>query len=161
MSNSSFRCLRKVRGIVPAIWCIAWCCVNSSASKPQLSAKRLYAVYAAFAEPKKFWKKLKKGVDKKYLMIYTVHCWEGTTKTTKQNRKRYVCLAQLDRAFGYGPKGRGFESSSARKAKRYLVSRYLFCVANTNLVSYFTLQTQKYFSSVWQSSIRNVFQEES
>ena len=23
-------------------------------------------------------------------------------------------LAQLDRAFGYGPKGRGFESSSAR-----------------------------------------------
>ena len=26
----------------------------------------------------------------------------------------YVRLAQLDRAFGYGPKGRGFESSSAR-----------------------------------------------
>ena len=26
-----------------------------------------------------------------------------------------VCLAQLDRAFGYGPKGRGFESSNARK----------------------------------------------
>ena len=25
-----------------------------------------------------------------------------------------VRLAQLDRAFGYGPKGRGFESSSAR-----------------------------------------------
>ena len=25
-----------------------------------------------------------------------------------------VCVAQLDRAFGYGPKGRGFESSSAR-----------------------------------------------
>ena len=23
-----------------------------------------------------------------------------------------ACLAQLDRAFGYGPKGRGFESSS-------------------------------------------------
>ena len=27
---------------------------------------------------------------------------------------RFVGLAQLDRAFGYGPKGRGFESSSAR-----------------------------------------------
>ena len=27
---------------------------------------------------------------------------------------RYVRLAQLDRAFGYGPKGRGFESSNAR-----------------------------------------------
>ena len=26
----------------------------------------------------------------------------------------YVRLAQLDRAFGYGPKGRGFESSNAR-----------------------------------------------
>ena len=25
-----------------------------------------------------------------------------------------VRLAQLDRAFGYGPKGRGFESSNAR-----------------------------------------------
>ena len=28
--------------------------------------------------------------------------------------KRDVRLAQLDRAFGYGPKGRGFESSNAR-----------------------------------------------
>ena len=27
-------------------------------------------------------------------------------------------LAQLDRAFGYGPKGRGFESSSARVKKK-------------------------------------------
>ena len=27
---------------------------------------------------------------------------------------QYVRLAQLDRAFGYGPKGREFESSSAR-----------------------------------------------
>ena len=29
-----------------------------------------------------------------------------------------VRLAQLDRAFGYGPKGRGFESSNAREALR-------------------------------------------
>ena len=28
-----------------------------------------------------------------------------------------VRLAQLDRAFGYGPKGRGFESSNARIKK--------------------------------------------
>ncbi len=27
---------------------------------------------------------------------------------------RHVGLAQLDRAFGYGPKGRGFESSNPR-----------------------------------------------
>ena len=29
-------------------------------------------------------------------------------------RATNVRLAQLDRAFGYGPKGRGFESSNAR-----------------------------------------------
>ena len=29
-----------------------------------------------------------------------------------------VRLAQLDRAFGYGPKGRGFESSNARYDER-------------------------------------------
>ena len=29
-----------------------------------------------------------------------------------------VRLAQLDRAFGYGPKGRGFESSNARYCVR-------------------------------------------
>ena len=29
-----------------------------------------------------------------------------------------VCVAQLDRAFGYGPKGRGFESSNARYVER-------------------------------------------
>ena len=29
----------------------------------------------------------------------------------------WVRLAQLDRAFGYGPKGRGFESSNARIEK--------------------------------------------
>ena len=28
--------------------------------------------------------------------------------------QKSVRLAQLDRAFGYGPKGRGFESSNAR-----------------------------------------------
>ena len=30
-------------------------------------------------------------------------------------RQEYVRLAQLDRAFGYGPKGREFESSNAHK----------------------------------------------
>ena len=33
-------------------------------------------------------------------------------------------LAQLDRAFGYGPKGRGFESSNARiKKNGYVYTR--------------------------------------
>ncbi len=34
-----------------------------------------------------------------------------------RKREISVRLAQLDRAFGYGPKGRGFESSSAREKK--------------------------------------------
>ena len=33
-------------------------------------------------------------------------------------RQKNVRLAQLDRAFGYGPKGRGFESSNARYDER-------------------------------------------
>ena len=32
----------------------------------------------------------------------------------KYSQIQNVRLAQLDRAFGYGPKGRGFESSNAR-----------------------------------------------
>ena len=38
------------------------------------------------------------------------------TVVARQNK--YVRLAQLDRAFGYGPKGREFESSSARNAPK-------------------------------------------
>ena len=33
----------------------------------------------------------------------------------KAEKKEYVCVAQLDRALGYGPRCRGFESSHARK----------------------------------------------
>ena len=40
-------------------------------------------------------------------------------------RQRNVRLAQLDRAFGYGPKGRGFESSNAR-CKRSFVRKTSF-----------------------------------
>ena len=42
----------------------------------------------------------------------------------------YVRLAQLDRAFGYGPKGREFESSNARKKTLYLdgYKVFLFCL---------------------------------
>ena len=35
----------------------------------------------------------------------------------KYSQIQNVRLAQLDRAFGYGPKGRGFESSNARYGK--------------------------------------------
>ena len=32
-----------------------------------------------------------------------------------RRKKEYVCVAQLDRALGYGPRCRGFESSRARR----------------------------------------------
>ena len=41
-----------------------------------------------------------------------------------------VRLAQLDRAFGYGPKGRGFESSNARvKTSKINYFRGFFAIA--------------------------------
>ena len=36
---------------------------------------------------------------------------------TKVRKNVYVPLAQLDRVFGYEPKGRGFESLKARQTK--------------------------------------------
>ena len=50
---------------------------------------------------------MKKTIDKKDGMAYNTYCCEGDSQMD-------VRLAQLDRAFGYGPKGRGFESSNAR-----------------------------------------------
>ena len=46
---------------------------------------------------------LKKVVDNSNQLTYNKFC-----------SKEHVRLAQLDRAFGYGPKGREFESSNAR-----------------------------------------------
>ena len=42
-------------------------------------------------------------------------------------RQEYVRLAQLDRAFGYGPKGREFESSNAHKTRVNIRLRGFFC----------------------------------
>ena len=36
----------------------------------------------------------------------------------------YVCVAQLDRALGYGPRCRGFESSHARCIKTLKIQRF-------------------------------------
>ena len=44
----------------------------------------------------------------------------------------YVCVAQLDRALGYGPRCRGFESSHARKLKQVCFKKAnLFFYSNT------------------------------
>ena len=47
------------------------------------------------------------SIDKTILMHYTNFCCERQVQ-------QHVRLAQLDRASGYGPEGRGFESSIAR-----------------------------------------------
>jgi hypothetical protein len=39
---------------------------------------------------------------------------------------KYVCVAQLDRALGYGPRCRGFESSRARMKKGARRKSYSF-----------------------------------
>ena len=44
-------------------------------------------------------------------------------------RQRNVRLAQLDRAFGYGPQGRGFESSNARTVTVLVKTRAVFSYA--------------------------------
>ena len=55
---------------------------------------------------------------KKYIIIFVVKLLQ------------HVRLAQLDRAFGYGPKGRGFESSSARLiySRAYYVWLHIFVI---------------------------------
>ena len=45
-----------------------------------------------------------------------------------------VCLAQLDRAFGYGPKGRGFESSNTRNKKGNLSFEVSFFYASVKSI---------------------------
>ena len=45
------------------------------------------------------------------MYIYLTRLWAQVRSL------RDMRLAQLDRAFGYGPKGRGFESSNARYYK--------------------------------------------
>ena len=67
---------------------------------------------AYFLKNKKNYKNLKKVVDKSKNLQYNQYCSEGHKEIRK--KQRHVRLAQLDRAFGYGPKGRGFESSNAR-----------------------------------------------
>ena len=56
-------------------------------------------------------KSFKKSVDISNTLQYNKFCCEALTTV---NRSKDVGVAQLDRAFGYGPKGREFESSRPR-----------------------------------------------
>ena len=61
----------------------------------------------------------------------------------RSNKLIFVRLAQLDRAFGYGPKGRGFESSNAR-LKDWRASSLFFCIS----FLFQMIPQQVYFSTV-------------
>lgn len=50
--------------------------------------------------------------DEMYCIIYNV-----PYEQPLQEEIEYVCVAQLDRALGYGPRCREFESSHARELK--------------------------------------------
>ena len=60
-------------------------------------------------------------------------------------RQRNVRLAQLDRAFGYGPKGRGFESSNARISLISSDIRDFFVVWNVPQELHLMRQPLSYF----------------
>ena len=51
-------------------------------------------------------------------------------------------LAQLDRAFGYGPKGRGFESSNARTVTVLVKTRAVFSCRMKNKTSGLLVSSQ-------------------
>lgn len=57
-------------------------------------------------------------------------------------RQRNVRLAQLDRAFGYGPKGRGFESSNARTVTVLVKTRAVFVCRMKNKTSGLLVSSQ-------------------
>ena len=58
----------------------------------------------------------------------------------KVRKNVYVPLAQLDRVFGYEPKGRGFESLKARQKEAPIALRWVLLFA-----SVFTRRTPEEF----------------
>ena len=52
------------------------------------------------------------GIEENFLK-FLLNKWYKVCYTLYRSKK-YVCVAQLDRALGYGPRCRGFESSHAR-----------------------------------------------
>ena len=52
---------------------------------------------------------------------------EGREFESRHPLHFFVSLAQLDRASGYGPEGRGFESSRIRQEKLVMLNYKLFC----------------------------------
>ena len=58
---------------------------------------------------------------------------------TERSKSKYVCVAQLDRALGYGPRCRGFESSHAREKSLencWFSRLFLFCIKRKPCLSY-------------------------
>ena len=56
----------------------------------------------------------------------------------------YVCVAQLDRALGYGPRCRGFESSHARSIAKKASDEVFFCCPMKNSRINLLIESKKY-----------------
>ena len=70
------------------------------------------------------------GIDIFICFQYNIYC----------SSEQHVRLAQLDRAFGYGPKGREFESSNARRIRHsFLCLIFLLSSVNSFLFKLFAL----------------------
>ena len=73
-------------------------------------------VYPCSKKSKIFFDFFKKGVDNSTNMLYNNVVVE----------KRHAVLAQLDRVFGYEPKGRGFESLTPYQKNAYAIAWAFF-----------------------------------
>ena len=65
-------------------------------------------------------------------MIFLNECDNILWQSKRSCKVEYALLAQLDRVFGYEPKGQGFESLAARHGKEVISKKlllfYFFCV---------------------------------
>ena len=70
-----------------------------------------------------------------------------------RHAKAYAALAQLDRVFGYEPKGRGFESLTPCQQKEVDESPPLFVAANQGIRSRFVFKILYIFALFIEKSV--------
>ena len=66
------------------------------------------------------------GITHEGITLSCLHESSTAPSRSRESSTARVWLAQLDRASGYGPEGRGFESSTARKPFRITILEGFF-----------------------------------
>ena len=59
------------------------------------------------------------------MLIFSDECDNILWQSERTDKTEYALLAQLDRVFGYEPKGQGFESLAARHKKEVISKKLL------------------------------------